>query len=130
MVLLVSPNLPYAASFAKEGSEITNLLLQRSNMTLKQLLFRQDCRRKRNGIFAREMASWKLHITGGTISWMVGFWYFKSAPYFFIRFINSSRVWACRKKPVKSDVVAIEFCFSTPRICIHMCCASITTITP
>ena len=28
MVLLVSPNLPYAASFAKEGSEITNLLLQ------------------------------------------------------------------------------------------------------
>lgn len=23
-----------------------------------------------------------------------------------------------------------EFCFSTPRICMHICCASITTITP
>ena len=47
-----------------------------------------------------------------------------------IRFINSSRVLACWKKPVKSEVVVKEFCFSTPRICIHICCASITTITP
>ena len=38
-----------------------------------------------------------------------------------IRFINSSRVLACWKKPVKSEVVVKEFCFSTPRICIqHM----------
>lgn len=29
-----------------------------------------------------------------------------------------------------SEVVVIEFCFSTPRICIHMCLASTTTITP
>lgn len=50
--------------------------------------------------------------------------------YFLIRFINSSRVFACWKYPVKSDVVVKEFCFSTPRICMHMCCASITTITP
>ena len=37
-----------------------------------------------------------------------------------IRFINSSRVLACWKKPVKSEVVVKEFCFSTPRICMHM----------
>ena len=47
-----------------------------------------------------------------------------------IRFINSSRVLACWKNPVKSEVVVREFCFSTPRICMHMCCASMTTITP
>lgn len=47
-----------------------------------------------------------------------------------IRFINSSRVLACWKNPVKSEVVVREFCFSTPRICMHICCASITTITP
>ena len=47
-----------------------------------------------------------------------------------IKFMNSSRVLACWKKPVKSEVVVKEFCFSTPRICMHICCASITTITP
>ena len=47
-----------------------------------------------------------------------------------IKFINSSRVFAWLNAPVKSDVVVMEFCFSTPRICMHMCLASTTTITP
>ena len=32
--------------------------------------------------------------------------------------------------PVKAEVVVAESCFSTPRICIHVCDASITTATP
>ena len=47
-----------------------------------------------------------------------------------IKFINSSRVLASLNAPVKSEVVVTEFCFSTPLICIHMCLASTTTITP
>ena len=35
-----------------------------------------------------------------------------------------------RKAPVKADVVVTEFCFCTPRICMHMCAASMTTATP
>ena len=44
--------------------------------------------------------------------------------------MNSSLVFCSRNTPVKSEVVVMEFCFSTPRICMHMCCASMTTITP
>ena len=44
--------------------------------------------------------------------------------------MNSSRVLAWLNAPLKSEVVVMEFCFSTPRICMHMCCASTTTITP
>ena len=45
--------------------------------------------------------------------------------------MNSSRVRICvRKTPVNAEVVVIEFCFCTPRICMHMCPASITTATP
>lgn len=47
-----------------------------------------------------------------------------------IKFINSSRVLAWLNAPVKSEVVVMAFCFSTPRICMHMCLASTTTITP
>lgn len=44
---------------------------------------------------------------------------------------NSSRVLlSLRKAPVNAEVVVTLFCFSTPRICIHMCAASITTATP
>ena len=48
-----------------------------------------------------------------------------------IRCINSSRVRrSFMKAPVKAEVVVTEFCFCTPRICMHMCAASITTATP
>ena len=44
---------------------------------------------------------------------------------------NSFRVCGCeRKLPSMQDVVMTEFCFSTPRIIMHMCCASTTTPTP
>ena len=46
------------------------------------------------------------------------------------KFMNSSRVLAWLNAPQKSDVVVTEFCFLTPRICMHRCCASTTTITP
>lgn len=49
---------------------------------------------------------------------------------FLSKFMNSSRVLAWLNAPQKSDVVVMEFCFLTPRICMHMCCASTTTITP
>ena len=32
--------------------------------------------------------------------------------------------------PSMEDVVMSEFCFSTPRIIMHKCCASMTTATP
>ena len=45
--------------------------------------------------------------------------------------MNSSRVrWSERKIPVKAEVVVADSCFSTPRICMHMWLASITTATP
>ena len=44
--------------------------------------------------------------------------------------MNSSRVASFSNAPLKSEVVVTEFCFCTPRIIIHMCCASITTATP
>ncbi len=45
--------------------------------------------------------------------------------------MNSSRVRCCeRNTPVNADVVVTEFCFCTPLICMHVCCASITTATP
>ena len=48
-----------------------------------------------------------------------------------IRRRNSSRVCGCERKfPSMHDVVIIEFCFCTPRIIMHICCASITTPTP
>ena len=34
------------------------------------------------------------------------------------------------RKRLNVDVVVTEFCFCTPRITMHMCCASITTATP
>ena len=46
------------------------------------------------------------------------------------RFINSSRVLAWLKAPLKEEVVVMEFCFSTPRIIMHMWRASQTTIVP
>ena len=47
-----------------------------------------------------------------------------------MRFMNSCLVFACSKAPQKSLVVVMEFCFSTPLICMHMCFASTTTMTP
>ena len=44
--------------------------------------------------------------------------------------MNSFLVLSLSKAPVKEEVVVKEFCFWIPRICIHMCCASITTATP
>ena len=45
--------------------------------------------------------------------------------------MNSARVSAfSRKAPSMAEVTALEFCFSTPRISMHMCIASITTATP
>ena len=45
--------------------------------------------------------------------------------------INSSRVRGSeRNMPVKAEVVVAEPCFSMPRICIHICDASMTTATP
>ncbi|MNY41593.1 hypothetical protein D3C86_1764220 [compost metagenome] len=35
-----------------------------------------------------------------------------------------------RKAPSITEVLITEFCFSTPRIIMHMCFASITTATP
>ncbi len=35
-----------------------------------------------------------------------------------------------RKAPSITDVFITEFCFSTPRIIMHMCLASMTTATP
>src|SRR5690606_37909984 len=44
---------------------------------------------------------------------------------------NSSRVARCsRKMPSTEEVTMVEFCFSTPRIIIHRCRASIITPTP
>lgn len=43
---------------------------------------------------------------------------------------NSSRVLCWLNAPQKSLVVVMLPCFSTPRICMHMCWASTTTITP
>ena len=44
---------------------------------------------------------------------------------------NSSRVgWRSRNAPSMQDVTATEFCFSTPRIIMQKCTASITTPTP
>ena len=44
---------------------------------------------------------------------------------------NSVRVaWLLRKVPNMAEVFIEEFCFSTPRIIIHMCLASIITPTP
>lgn len=47
-----------------------------------------------------------------------------------MRFMNSCRVFACSNAPEKSLVTVVEPIFSTPRICMHICLASITTITP
>ena len=45
--------------------------------------------------------------------------------------MNSARVPALsRKAPSMAEVTALEFCFSTPRISMHMCAASITTRRP
>ena len=43
---------------------------------------------------------------------------------------NSSRSSARSKSPHCAVVTVREHCFSTPRICMHMWCASIITITP
>jgi len=44
---------------------------------------------------------------------------------------NSVRVATERRKlPSTAEVVIIEFCFSTPRIIMQRCCASMTTPTP
>ena len=44
---------------------------------------------------------------------------------------NSVRVdGSCRKLPSIADVTMHEFCFSTPRIIMQRCCASMTTPTP
>ena len=37
-----------------------------------------------------------------------------------MRFMNSSLVFACLKAPLNALVVVMEFCFSTPLICMHM----------
>ena len=48
-----------------------------------------------------------------------------------IKFINYLTCFSLVKRyQVKSEVVVMAFCFSTPRICMHMCLASTTTITP
>ena len=48
-----------------------------------------------------------------------------------ISVMNSWRVGGCeRNTPVNDEVVVAEPCFSTPRICIHIWLASITTATP
>ena len=48
-----------------------------------------------------------------------------------IKFKNSILLLALsRISPNITDVVITEFCFSTPRIIIHRCCASMTTATP
>src|SRR3972149_7038718 len=48
-----------------------------------------------------------------------------------IRVMNSLRVsWRVRKAPSNVLVMIIEFCFSTPRIRMHRCSASMTTATP
>src|ERR1051326_7713397 len=47
------------------------------------------------------------------------------------RFKNSFRVfWLSLKAPNIELVTATEFCFSTPRMIMQRCCASITTATP
>ncbi|MNT83720.1 hypothetical protein D3C72_2236290 [compost metagenome] len=47
------------------------------------------------------------------------------------RLRNSLRVAALsRNSPSITEVTIEEFCFSTPRIIMHMCCASMTTATP
>src|SRR6185503_8540072 len=44
---------------------------------------------------------------------------------------NSARVRASLRNVPRSELVtALEFCFSTPRIIMQRCCASITTPTP
>ena len=44
---------------------------------------------------------------------------------------NSMRVLLdSRNAPSMTEVFMVEFCFSTPRIIMHMCLASITTATP
>src|SRR3970282_1659973 len=48
-----------------------------------------------------------------------------------ISVMNSLRVsWRVRKAPSNVLVMIIEFCFSTPRILMHKCSASMTTATP
>ncbi len=48
-----------------------------------------------------------------------------------IRLRNSLRVAAlARNSPSITEVIMLEFCFSTPRIIMHMCLASMTTATP
>jgi hypothetical protein len=47
-----------------------------------------------------------------------------------IRLINSARVFWSLKDPNMALDVATEFCFSTPRIIMHMCLASVTIPTP
>ena len=45
--------------------------------------------------------------------------------------MNSFRVrMSLRKVPVKAEVVVTEFCFWTPRTCMHIWAASMTTATP
>ena len=39
-------------------------------------------------------------------------------------------VFDSRNAPSITEVFMVEFCFSTPRIIMHMCFASITTATP
>ena len=54
--------------------------------------------------------------------WNGGYW---------IKLKNSARVEeTSQKSPRMHDVFMTEFCFSTPRIIMHRCCASITTATP
>ena len=49
----------------------------------------------------------------------------------FINSMNSMRVSTFdRKLPSMDEVMAMEFCFSTPRIIMQRCCASMTTPTP
>jgi hypothetical protein len=43
---------------------------------------------------------------------------------------NSARVSFCWKQPTIAEVTVDELCFSTPRIIMHRCCASMTTPTP
>ena len=43
---------------------------------------------------------------------------------------NSSLVSLLRKAPNMEDVIVEECCFSTPRIIMHRCLASMTTPTP
>src|SRR5262249_54776818 len=54
-----------------------------------------------------------------------------SPPRDLISSMNSARVSAfSRNAPSIAEVTAFEFCFSTPRMSMHMCSASITTATP